>query len=377
VFGILHIGGDFRSYKGNKMIVHIRVIRTLWPHWGKFSGINQFIRYINTNKYEIEESLALSTDDDFPLKNPEIRKILRKFVQKRAIPWYSLSDLGAEIKALQKCLVKPVDIIHYLDGEHTTQFLPYVFWSSHRRTKLIAMYHQPPDILKEVTNKDVIRRLDSVIVVSPEQIPYFKGIMEPEKIFLILHGIDTSYFKPGNRSKNDDTFRCITVGHWLRDFTAVRKVAEKLSVFKDIEFHVVSSRKTGPKEFGLEDLNNVILYKDAINDDLLLEMYQQSHALFLPMQQSTANNALLEGIACGLPVISTLLPSIQTYVSGDEALLIDKNDPEKLANSILYLYENPSERHRMSNASRKRAEELDWQRIAPLYEDVYSQTLNQ
>jgi glycosyltransferase involved in cell wall biosynthesis len=358
------------------MTLHILIIRTLWPQWAKYSGINQFIRYIDTSQYEIEEYVALHTDDDFPIKNPAIRKILRNFVQNRGIPDYSLSSLKAEMKALSQCLIKPVDIIHYLDGEHATQFLPYVFWSTHRRTKLVAIYHQPPDILKKVTNKNVIRRLDAVVVVSPEQIPYFKESLDPERIHLILHGIDTGYYTPGNRSKNTDKFRCITVGHWLRDFVVVRAVAEKLSIYKDIEFHVVSSQKVGPQEFGLEDLDNVILYKNTIDDDRLREMYQQSDVLFLPLLQSTANNALLEGLACGLPIVSTLLPSVRIYVPGEEALLIEKNNPEELANSLLYLYENPQERQRMSIASRKRAEELDWKRIAPLYEEVYSQISN-
>jgi glycosyltransferase involved in cell wall biosynthesis len=220
----------------------------------------------------------------------------------------------------------------------------------------------------------VIRKLDAIIVVSPEQIPYFKEITDPEKIHLILHGIDTNFFKPSNRSIDNSKFRCITVGFYMRDFQAIRKVASKLAHYKNIEFHVVQSKMSGPEELGLEDLDNVILYRDTISDEILLEMYQRSHALFLPLIQSTANNALLEGLSCGLPIISTKLPSVQAYTP-NEVFLIEKNDPDKLADSVLYLYENPSERQKMSNASRKRAEELDWKQLAPLYENVYDQVV--
>lgn len=358
------------------MTLRIHVIRTFWPHWGKFSGINQFIRYIDANQFEIHEYLTSSTDEDFPLKNPAIRNILRSCIQKQNMDWYQLNDLMAEIRAFFTCILMRVDIIHYLDGEHATQFLPYVFWSPIRRTKLVAMYHQPLDLLKKVTNKNIIRRLDAVIVVSPEQIPYFTEIIEPEKIHLILHGIDTTFYKPGNQSKDGGKFKCITVGHWLRDFKVVRAVAERLSRYNNIEFHIVSSSKVGPEEFDLEDLKNVILHKDTVDDEGLRELYQQSHLLFLPLIQSTANNTLLEGLSCGLPIVSTLLPSIEAYVSKEGTILIEKNDPDRFADTILYLYDNPSERQKMGIASRKRAEELDWRRIAPLYEAVYNQVIN-
>jgi glycosyltransferase involved in cell wall biosynthesis len=173
----------------------------------------------------------------------------------------------------------------------------------------------------------------------------------------------------------DGKFRCITVGFYLRDFKAIREVALKLAQYKNIEFHVVQSRMAGPKELGLEDLDNVILYRDTTSDEALRDMYQNSHVLFLPLIQSTANNALLEGLSCGLPIVSTLLPSIQAYVPQEAAFLIEQNNPNQLARAILYLYENNDERKKMGRKSRERALELDWKRITPLYEDVYKQLI--
>jgi glycosyltransferase involved in cell wall biosynthesis len=360
----------------NTMTVNIHLIRTNRPHWGKFSGINQFVKHVDANQYSIDMHMASDNDDDFPIQNLVVRKLLREYVQKKGMKYYKLSDLTAEIKTFIKSFSQPIDIIHYLDGEHSAQYLTYAYRLSRQRPKLVAMYHQPPDLLGSLTREDVIRRLDAIIVVSPEQVPYFKELVEPEKIHLILHGIDTSYFKPSDQPKENDKFRCITVGHWLRDFKAVRLVAERLTPYKDIEFHVISSKRTGPQELGLEDLSNVTLYRDTIDDDSLVQQLQRSHALFLPLLASTANNALLEGLAAGLPVISTALPSVKAYVPGEQALLVENNDPDQLADVILHLYKNPIERQKMEAKSRQRAEELDWKNIAPLYEAVYSQVIN-
>ena len=170
---------------------------------------------------------------------------------------------------------------------------------------------------------------------------------------VILHGIDTGFFRPGEERVEGDVFRCVTAGHYLRDFDAIRGVAERLAD-QAIEFHVVTGGETG-----LEGLPNVRRHRD-VDDGLLLALYQQADALLLPVHQSTANNALLEGIACGLPVISTSLPSIEAYVSGNEAILVDRNDPDMLAQAVLYLRSDREAAREMGRRARQRAEELSW-----------------
>jgi len=214
--------------------------------------------------------------------------------------------------------------------------------------------------------------LDHVTVVSPEQISYFQELLPDDKITMILHGIDVDFFRPTSKPKSGNIFRCITVGHWLRDFKTIRQVAEKLLEYKNIEFHVVTSKLTGPKVTGLEGFSNVVLYRDNIDDTRLLELYQQSDILFLPLLQSTANNAILEGIACGLPVISTYLPSVKAYLPGREAVLVKDNEPGKFIDALLHLAQNPDACKDMAIEARKRAEELDWRNIAPQYEAIYS-----
>lgn len=351
--------------------MHIRIFRTRYPHWGMRSGINQYAKYLNRNSYDIEMRVVSDSDDDFPIHNTVIRNWLRRLVQKHGMQWYKLSDLAAEMKVFRNFLFEKVDVIHYLDGEHTAQYSPWLCKLPQKiRPKIVATYHQPPELLNSLIIKDVVRRLDYITVVSPDQESYFKEFVEPHKIQVVLHGIDTHYFKPGNALKDKEKFKCITVGHWLRDFKAVRETAEKLAVYKNIEFHIVSSQVA---EVG--HLDNVITYS-GIDDDRLLKLYQQSDILFLPLIQSTANNAILEGIACGLPVVSTNLPSVRSYLPGKEAVLIKDNDPQQFADAIVHLFHNPDDRGEMVHAARKRAEELDWRNITAQYEGIYSKLMS-
>src|SRR5574338_326167 len=350
------------------MPVHVRVLRTHFPHWGAYSGINQFLNYLDLGKYNVDMHVVSDSDADFPIEHPKIREWVRGIVKKQGMEWYKLSDLAAEIRALRQCCRRKVDILHYLDGEHSALFLPKLLKGVGKlRPKLVATYHQPSDVLESLVNRKVIAKLDCVSVVSPDQLLFFKNLLPPDKIRLILHGIDTNHFRPSAPSKDRGPFTCVTTGHYLRDFNVVRQVAETLETYKDIEVHAVTSKPTG-----LDNLPNVTIHRRHIDDEELLRLYQRSHILFLPLIQSTANNSLLEGLACGLPIVSTFLPSVKVYAPGSEAVLIKDNDPQQFVETILHLFHNPEARRVMAGAARRRAEELDWRKIAPQYDALYS-----
>lgn len=351
--------------------MNLYIIRTLYSHWGPHSGFNQFLKYIDRDRFNLQIHSASDGDDDFPIQSRLLRSWLRKFVQRRGMKWYKLSDLSAEIKALIKCVLIEIDIVHFLDGEHSVQFLPRVLKNmNYKKPRIVATFHQPPEILETLVIKEVISKLDLITVVSSEQKSFFKSFIDEDKIRLIMHGIDIDYFRPKKNKSYDGKFKCLTVGHHLRDFSVVNDVAPKLKDHSEIEFIIVSSNT---KE--IKRSHNIKIYK-ALDDKALLHLYQQSDVLFLPLLNSTANNALLEGIACGLPVISTDLPSIKAYLPGREAILIKDNKSSDFVQSILRLYKNHTLRQNMSREARKRAEELDWRNITSQFESIYSELTN-
>ena len=353
-------------------MIRIHAIRTQRPHWGEHSGSLQFVKHIDRKRFLMNIYEASDSDADFPFRNEELRIWLRKRVQQNGMGFYKLSDLVAEWKAAKRIMGRKIDILHYLDGEHTAQYLPRLFHILPKgSTRLIASFHQPPELLASLTIKSIVSRLDFAVLVSPQQLMYFGDLLPENRIVVILHGIDTKYFYPAETKRNSNHFRCITVGHWLRDFQVLKETAKKLANEKDIEFRVITSKRTGPQFTGLEDMKNVSLFREHLEDAQLLEEYQNADLLFLPLTDATANNALLEGIACGLPVLTTDLPSMREYVPGDEAILIQGNQPQDFADAILHLRNHSSIRQKMGNEARKRALELDWSRIVGEYESLY------
>jgi glycosyltransferase involved in cell wall biosynthesis len=343
----------------------LHVIRTGYPHWGGHSGIHQFLRFLDPERFRIEERIATDGDGDFPVRSPAFRRGLSSLMGD-GMPWYKLSDLDAEMRALARCWRGRIDVVHFLDGEHSARFLPGL---RPRRAGVVATFHQPPDLLAGLLSERALRRLDRVTVVSPDQAGWFAERLGADRVTVVLHGIDTDFFRPAagdvGRERRDGVFRCITVGHYLRDFVAIRGVAERLAG-EAVEFHVVTDRETG-----LEDLPNVRRHS-KVDDERLLALYQGADALLLPVHQSTANNALLEGIACGLPVISTRLQSIAAYLPGGEAILVAGNDPDELTDAVRSLQEDAGAAREMGRQARRRAEELSWRNLAPRYAEIYA-----
>ena len=73
-------------------------IRTLYPHWSRYSGYNRLLEHYSNDVTYIEKAVAMG-DDRFPnitkLKD-NVRQRLSKYVPKS----YALNDLMAEITIL-------------------------------------------------------------------------------------------------------------------------------------------------------------------------------------------------------------------------------------------------------------------------------------
>lgn len=346
--------------------IRLRLQATRYPHWGKYTGVGQFARYLDSERYRVTEHLAPDNDSGLPVPWKPLRDRLRNRVQRNGVAWYKLSDLAGEINIMAGIALGQVDIVHFLDGEHGTQFLPD--WTTRvptRRVRLVASFHQPPHLLPQLLNPAVLRKLDRIVLISPSQYPYFAAHVPPEKLVTILHGIDSTFFHPSDDPPPTGKFRCLTVGHWLRDWAAIAGAVERLRDRNEIEFHIVTSAKTG-----LEGWTNVHFHEN-VHDLELRSLNQQADVILLPFTDSTANNSLLEGMACGTPVISTNLESVRTYVGADAGILLEPGERGQLANAILALQADPGRRAAMGRAARARALELTWPQITREYETLY------
>jgi glycosyltransferase involved in cell wall biosynthesis len=103
----------------------------------------------------------------------------------------------------------------------------------------------------------------------------------------------------------------------------------------------------------------------------LIELYQSSDALFIPVKHATASNSVLEALACGLPVISTRVGGMPDYVTDECGWLT----PPAQMEPVVYLLEQMCAHREIAYVrqehARAQALKFDWQRIAEQVTAVY------
>jgi glycosyltransferase involved in cell wall biosynthesis len=295
-------------------------------------------------------------------------KALRPVTRRSGSRWYHRSSLIGEIAAAREWLRGTGRIFHFLYGENSYRYLGRMK-SLATRNGIVCTYHTPPEKFAQVVkDRRHIERLDAVIVVSTMQTEFFAGIVGRERVFFVPHGIDVNYFTPG-AAKNPASkrFTCLFVGSHLRDVATLARTARLLEPEPDVRF-VVVTRPANHAAFA--GLGNVDI-KTGINDEQLLAVYRDSDILALPLLDATANNSLLEAMACGLPIVSTDLQGVRDYVTRECALLVPPAGAQSLADAIMWLKRDEAAQTRMAQASRTRALELSWENIAQQTVEVY------
>ena len=326
------------------------------------SGYDRLIDYIPCDV--IMPPVALS------LEQRAIAKVLKPLVNAAGSRWYHRDSLIAELNAAMKWCTGHGNVFHFLYGENSYWYLGHLK-SLGRRKAIICTYHTPKKKFHQIVeNIQSIRRLDGVIVVSTVQRDIFSEIINPQRVFFIPHGIDVGFFKPPEVRGQHDRYRCLFVGTHLRDFDVLVAVTKMLRS-KNIEFIVVTAKSEQERFSGLD---NVTLL-NSIDDNQLLHLYQTSDVLALPMTDSTANNTLLEAMACGLPMLTTDLPAVRDYVDESCAIFCKKGDAQAFADGLIHLCDDDANRLRMSDACQKRVLLYSWERVAEQVLQLYSRVL--
>jgi len=283
---------------------------------------------------------------------------------------YLPRSFRAEVAIARLARRKPGQIFHFIYGDDM-----YRFAGTFKRwlgvdARLICSLHQPPDrFLNAVRSPRHFGKLDAAIIVGNNQREMLSPYMDDDRIFFVPHGVDTDFFCPRQVENSvDDRFTCLTVGNWMRDFDTLWQVIRQVNA-DHVTFRFIIV--TFPDNFQyFQDCPGVEL-ESGIDDLALRQLYQSADALLLPMMDCTANNSLLEGIACGLPVVATDVGGVRDYVDESCAILTPLKDVEAMASALLTLSGQPAKRRQMGVNSHKRALQLDWKVVASQVMQVY------
>ncbi len=209
--------------------------------------------------------------------------------------------------------------------------------------------------------------------------------LDHAKAWVIRPAVDDDFFRPPSgaiRWSDDGTLRAVTAGSlvWQKGYEyALLAVRHLIDAGVQVRLDIIGD---GPErqrvlftvhDLGLERHARILgrLTPKQVRDTL-----QQSDVFLLASLSEGICNAVLEAMACGLPVVTTDCGGMREAVSdGVEGFVVPVRDPQAMALALQRLAENPLLRRQMGEAGRQRilqqfTLEQQVQQFIALYESV-------
>ncbi|HYE33190.1 MAG TPA: glycosyltransferase family 4 protein [Methylomirabilota bacterium] len=238
--------------------------------------------------------------------------------------------------------------------------------------RLIATLHYPPEKMSQKA-REALPRLSSAIVLYRRDIPIFEEAVGEGRVHFIPHGVDIHFFTPPAVGPRN---RLAYVGQFGRNTAMLSRIVPRLlDAEPELEIDIVIASKAfaeGPLS-GLQKLARVN-WHFGIPDEELLNIYQNSRALLLPMNASGANNAIVEALACGLPILTTDVGGARDYGGGTIYPLAKNDADDELIDLTLQILRSETARMKISQAAREFAvERLAWPKVAAEHLRAYQE----
>lgn len=344
--------------------IRVRFVTKRWSHHSTHSGYDRIIDYIGEPIGRIDLTRLSSR------WIPE--RIAMKFVSRAGVRGYSMASFYDEWAAARDMIARPRRAVyHVLYGDDTYRYLGMARRMMPHR--LVVSYHLPPAALRDrMRHTDHLRKADAIVVVGTNLVPLFSELCGADRVHYIPHGIDTDVFRPATAPHDDPPDeakqRVLVVGSHRRDFKTLGAVIGKLErEAREVQFVLVTGASAADS---LRGYPNAVV-KGYIEEPELIRLYQNAAVVLQPMEESTANNSILEGLACGVPIVATDVGGVGAYVNENCAVLTGAGDADGMVNAILRITRDPTRRLEMKHAAREQAMKFSWPRIASQFAALY------
>lgn len=208
--------------------------------------------------------------------------------------------------------------------------------------------------------KSKIKKLNGIISVSnknKEELIELGLIDNEKKIKVFPNGVDPARFYQVDKTTvrkelniREDIFVISFLGQFI-DRKGINILSRVLNTFEDVHSIFIGS--------GIEEPNcHNILFKGKVPHDMVYKYLNASDVFVLPTKAEGCSNAIIEAMACGLPIISSNLSFNDDILDESCSLRIDPNNESELYNAIKELKNNSTLRKRLSIGSLKKAKNL-------------------
>ncbi|MFP4289288.1 MAG: glycosyltransferase family 4 protein [Bacteroidales bacterium] len=128
------------------------------------------------------------------------------------------------------------------------------------------------------------------------------------------------------------------------------------------------------REIGHPEIRKDIHLTGYVPNMELPSIISQAKIFLYPSLRESFGIPILEGMACGVPVITSNTSSMPE-VAGDAALLVDPKNPNEIVRSVNKLLDDPTLKADLAEKGLRRAQKFSWENmaisVAKLYKETY------
>jgi glycosyltransferase involved in cell wall biosynthesis len=206
--------------------------------------------------------------------------------------------------------------------------------------------------------------------------------LNPNDVKVVGNGVDEKTFTPITEKNNEKKYVLFTGVLRARKglFDLIECAAVVCKKRRDVKFVICGD---GPfllqsiEMVRKKNLQDKILFLGRVNRLKLTETYQNATVQVVPSHYEGLPTVMLEGMACGLPVVATNVGGIgETIVHGENGFLVPPHAPLEMSHYVLKLLENAQLREKIGRAARKTImKSFSWDKIADNILECYESIL--
>jgi len=215
--------------------------------------------------------------------------------------------------------------------------------------------------------KFVVDNVDNLVCQGSYWKNLFCDVNASDPKFLVIpNWIDCAKYSQFNLNKRieENKFNVVFLG-WTIKEKGLFELIDSIDIIKDSIPHILvfiggdgADRTKAEKAVNEKKLSKYIQFSGWVGDQEKELLFQISDVFALPSYYEGFPNAVLEGMASGLPCIVTKVGAVEELIDKDTGILIEPRNAELIADALMYYFQYPEVRIAHGINAKNRIEKL-------------------
>ena len=228
--------------------------------------------------------------------------------------------------------------------------------------------------------KLIWKNADALVANSEGLRVFAQKFYNKKSIKVIYNGVDTQQFYPDNTKRNNQQINLLFVSRLIERkglqfiIPKLREIQQKTE--KHVHLTVVGDgpyRETLERLVDYQGVEDMVTFVGQKDKQEILPYYQSGDIFIFPSKREGMPNAVLEAMACGLPVVMTPCEGSKELVQGNGVIV----SVDEMGNALSDLIRDEHKLTYWGKESRRRVEKFfSWDSIVKMYLQLMEEKLN-